>query len=179
LSQVLVRPKRRTETVSLRIASSLRASLEDEAKKAGVNFNALITQILTRYVTTGRHLGKLKLVPVSKDALREVFQRMSKEAVEDAARTLGKNSAREHILFLFRQATLATVIRFLDFWGGHFEAWDHHYDGRRHLFTMHHDVNLNYSIFVKEYVLSILETVAPRPAEFDISPNSVSFSFEG
>ena len=104
---------------------------------------------------------------------------MSKEAVEDAARTLGKNSAREHILFLFRQANLATVIRFLDFWGGHFEAWDHHYDGRRHLFTMHHDVNLNYSIFVKEYVLSILETVAPRPAEFDISPNSISFSFEG
>jgi len=40
-------------------------------------------------------------------------------------------------------------------------------------------VNLNYSVFVKEYVLSLLETVAPRPAEFDISPNSVSFSFEG
>ncbi len=123
------------------MASSLRALLEDEAKNAGVNFNALITQILTRYVTTGRHLGKLKLLPVSKDALREVFQRMSKEAVEDAAKTLGKNSAREHILFLFRQANLATVIRFLDFWGGHFEAWDHHYDGRRHFFTMHHDVN--------------------------------------
>src|SRR5207245_4101393 len=96
-----------------------------------------------------------------------------------APATLVIHYARDHILFLVRQPTLATVIRFLYFCGGHFQAWDHHYDGRRHLFTMHHDVNLNYSIFVKEYVLSILETVAPRPAEFDISPNSISFSFEG
>ncbi len=179
MSQVLVRPKRKTETVSIRIESNLRASLEDEAKELGVNFNALVTQILTRHTTTGRHLGKLKLMPVSKDALREVFQRMSKEAVGDAAKTLGSGSAREHILFMFRQANLDTVIRFLDFWGSNFNAWDHHYDGRKHFFTMHHDVNLNYSIFVKEYVSSMLHAIAPRPVEFDISPNSVTFNFDG
>src|SRR5207249_11580871 len=104
------------------MASSLRALLDDEAKNAGVNFNALITQILTRHVTTGRHLGKLKLLPVSKDALREVFQRMSKEAVEEAAKTLGKNSARDQPLFLSRQANLAPVIRFVDMWRVHFDA---------------------------------------------------------
>lgn len=178
MSQVLLRPKKKAETVSIRIASNLRTSLEDEAKEIGVNFNALVTQILTKHATVGRHLGKLKLLPVSRDALREVFHRMSKEAIEDAARTLGRGSARDHILFMFRQANLDTLIQFLDFWGNYFTAWDHYCNGRRNFFTMHHDVNFNYSIFVKEYVSSMMETIAPRPIEFDISSNSVSFNFE-
>lgn len=178
MSQILLRHKRKAETVSIRMSGSLRASLEDEARELAISLNALVTQILTKHDNMGRHLGKLKLMPVSKDSLREVFKRMSKESIEDAARVLGSGSAREHILFMFRQANLDTVIQFLDFWGSNFNALDHYCNGRRHFFTMRHDVSFNYSVFVKEYISSMMQTIAPRPIEFDISPNSVTFNFE-
>jgi len=166
--------------VSFRINPVLRTGLEDEARKVGVNLNTLVSQIFSRYMTWERYAGQLKFLPVSKDLLREVFQSMQRETVERIARRLGESSAREQILFLFKQANIGAVLKFIDLWGSHFEACDHNYDGKKHFFTLHHDVNLNFSIFVKEYVSTMIQSTAARIVQFEtVSPNSVTFSFDG
>jgi len=166
--------------VSFRINPALRAGLEDEAKKVGVNLNTLVSQIFSRYMTWERYAGQLKFLPVSKDLLREVFQSMPKENIEKIARRLGETSAREQILFLFKQISMGSVLRFMELWGSHFEALDYNHDGKKHFFTLHHDVNLNFSIFVKEYVSSMIQSTLTKMVQFEtVSPNSVTFSFEG
>ena len=68
---------------------------------------------------------------------------------------------------------------FTDLWASHFEAWDHKYQGGKHVFTIKHDVNLNYSRFTKEYISSLLETAIGKKVNFEaMSPNSVTFTFE-
>ena len=171
--------KTKTETVSFRLNTLLRSNLEDEARKLGINLNTLVSQIFTKYVSWERYADRLKFLPVSKDLLRETFQPMQKDGIEKMARRLGENSAREQILFLFQQVNLGTVIRFLELWSSHFEASEHHYDGRRHYFTLHHDVNLNFSFFAREYVSSMLQSTISKPVQFEnLSPNSVTFSFD-
>ncbi len=172
--------KRRTETVSFRVDSLLRSSLEDDAKRLGVNLNTLVSQIFSRYVSWERYAGRLRFLPVSKDLLREMFQPMPKETVEKIARKLGETSAKEQIHFLFQQVNLGTVLRFIELWSKHFDATEHRYDGKRHFFTLYHDVNLNFSIFTKEYMSTMIQNLVSRPVQFDnVSPNSVTFSFEG
>jgi 5,10-methylenetetrahydrofolate reductase len=177
--QLAKEPKKKTETVSFRLNATVRSTLEEEAKKLGINMNTLVSQIFSQYLDWERYADRLKFLPVSKHLLRETFQPMNRENVEKMARRLGETSARDEILFLFQQINLGTVVRFLELWSDHFDACEHRYDGRKHFFTLHHDVNLNFSYFAKEYVSSMMHSTIAKSVQFEsVSANSVTFSFE-
>lgn len=174
------KPRMTTDTVSFRIDSSLRANLEAEAVKNRTSLNTLVSQILSRYADWWRYAGKLGLIPVSKDLLRDVFKSLDKPELEDLGRRFAETSGREHVLYLYQQVSLGTILQFLDLWSSHFDAYEHRYDGKMHFYTVHHDVNLNFSIFVKEFVSTMIMGTVPRTVRFEtVGPNSVTFSFEG
>ncbi len=173
------RPKATSETVSFRVPSDLRLILESEARKTGVALNTLVTQIFTRYASWGQFAGRLKLLPVNKDLLREIFQSMQKETIVEIGKRLGETTGREEILFLFHQVNPQTVLEYMDVWTSHFDACKHHYDGKTHFYTVHHDVNLNFSIFTKEYLSSMIQSTIPRAVSFErVTPNALTFSFD-
>ena len=174
------RPRLATDTVSFRINSNLRAGLEDEAKKNRTSLNTLVSQVLSRYADWWRYAGRLGLIPVSKDLLRDVFQPLDKAELVELGKRFAETSGREHVLYLFQQVSLGTVLQFLDLWSSHFDAYEHRYDGKVHFYTVHHDINLNFSTFVKEFVATMIMGTVPRTVRFEtVAPNSVTFSFEG
>jgi hypothetical protein len=173
------RPRAKSDTVSFRVPSDLRTILEGEARKAGVALNTLVTQIFARYASWGQFAGRLKLLPVNKDLLREIFQPMQKEKIIEIAKRLGETTGREEILFLFQQVSPQTFIDYMDVWTSHFDACKHKYDGKTHFYTVHHDVNLNFSIFTKEYLSSMIQSTIPRTVNFErVTPNALTFSFD-
>src|SRR2546422_526533 len=92
---------------------------------------------------------------------------------------LAETAGREHILFLFQHIDLSSVMEFIEIWGNHFDAYEHRYNGRMHFYTLHHDVNSNYSQFIKEYVTALIQNTIPRTVRFEeVGPNAVTFSFE-
>ena len=170
---------RKSETVSYRIRPDLKLALEEEARRLGINPNALVSLIFSRHISWGRYVGQLKFIPVSKDFLRLVFDSLRQEQIERIARDLGEFSAHEELLFLYQQITPGTILMFTDLWASHFDAWDHKYDLGRHVFTIKHDVNQNFSQFSKEYISSLLRTTTGTNVTFEaMSPNSVTFTFE-
>ncbi len=176
---LVAKHRRRSETVSFRLDPELRAGLEEEASKAGLNLNALVSQILRRYMSWERFAFKLRFLPVSKNLAREVFQALPTSTVEQLSKRLGENSAREHILFLFQKVSPQTVLRFMDLWISHFDACEHRFDGKQHHITIHHDINSNFSIFIKGYVSSLLRGTVGREAAFsDVAPDSITFAFD-
>ncbi len=176
---LVTKQKRRSETVSFRIDPELRSALEEEAKSVGINLNALVSQIFRRYVSWERFAFKLRFLPVSKNLAREVFLALPISTVEPLSKRLGENSAREHILFLFQKINMPAVLRFIDLWISHFDACEHRFDGKHHHITIHHDINQNFSIFIKGYVSSMLRATVGKEVTFsDITPDSVTFTFE-
>jgi len=170
---------KKTETVSYRIRADLKYALEEEARRLGINPNALVSQIFNRHISWGRYVGQLKFIPVSKDFLRLMFELMPRMEVEKVGRLLGESAAREELLFLFSRITPGTILLFMDLWASHFDAWDHKYEGGKHLFTVKHDVNVNFSYFTKEYVSSLIQGTVGTSVAFEaMTPNSVTFSFE-
>ncbi len=172
-------PSKKTETVSYRIRADLKSALVEEASRLGINANALVSQIFNRHISWGRYVGQLKFIPVSKDFLRLMFESMPRTDVEKVGRLLGESAAREELLFLFSRITPGTILLFIDLWASHFDAWDHKFEGGKHLFTVKHDVNLNFSYFTKEYVSSLIQSTVGTSVAFEaMTPNSVNFSFE-
>lgn len=172
-------PSKKTETVSYRIRSELRSALEEEARRLGINPNALVSQIFARHISWGRYVGRLNFIPVSKDFLRLVFESLPREDTEKIATSLGESAAHEELLFLFQHISPGTILMFIDLWASHFEAWDHQYEGGKHFVTVKHDVNLNFSQFTKAYVSSLLQSTLGTTVTFEaMTPNSVTFTFE-
>ena len=172
-------PVRKTESVSYRIRPDLKLALEEEARRLGINPNALVSQIFSRHISWGRYVGQLKFIPVSKDFLRLVFDSLRQEQIEHVARDLGESAAHEELLFLFQRITPGTMLLFMDLWASHCDAWDHKYEGGKHIFTIKHDVNQGFSLFSKEYISSLLRATAGTKVTFEaMSPNSVTFTFE-
>lgn len=167
------------ETISFRLDQALRSSLEDEARKVGTSLNALASNIFQHHTSWGRYANGLGLIPVSKDLLRSVFQKLSKEAIAEVAKEAAVSSGSEHILFLFQEINFDTVLRFLDLWRAKFDASQHRIDLRKHYYTIHHDVNRHYSLFVREFVNALIQNTIPRLVSFEaVTPNAVTFSFE-
>ena len=176
---MLVPEQKKTETVSYRIRPELKRALEEEARRVGINSNALVSQIFSRHISWGRYVGQLKFIPVSKDFLRLVFESLRQEQIENIARLLGEEAAHEELLFLFQQINPGTILSFMDLWASHFDAWDHKFDSGKHVFTIKHDVNQGFSQFTKEYVSSLLQsTVGTKPTFEAMSSNSITFTFE-
>src|SRR6266571_2992368 len=172
-------PAKKTETVSYRVRADLKSALEEEARRLGINPNALVSQIFSRHVSWGRYVGQLKFIPVSKDFLRFMFESMPRDQIEKIGRSLGESVAHEELLFLFSRITPGTILMFMDLWASHFDAWDHRYEGGKHFFTVKHDVNLNFSYFTREYVSAVLLSTLGANVQFEkMSPNSVTFVFE-
>ncbi|HET7404768.1 MAG TPA: hypothetical protein VFJ63_01480 [Candidatus Bathyarchaeia archaeon] len=170
---------RKTETVSYRIRPDLKLALEEEARRLGINSNALVSQVFARHISWGRYVGQLKFIPVSKDFLRLVFDSLRPEQIENIARDLGESAAHEELLFLFQRITPGTILMFVDLWATHFDAWDHKYEYGKHVFTIKHDINSGFSQFTKEYITSLLRSAIGTKVTFEaISPNSVTFTFE-
>ncbi len=136
-------------------------------------------QIFARYASWGQFAGRLKLLPVNEDLLREIFQPMQKEKIVQIAKRLGETTGREEILFLYQQVNEQTVLECMDVWIGHFDACKHQYDGKTHFYTVHHGVNLNFSLFTKEYLSGLIQSTIPRMVNFQkVSPNALTFSFD-
>ncbi len=176
---VLRQPKIRSKTVTFRIDPGIESALEQDSRRLGTNLNGLVAQIFRRYITWGRYADQLKLFPVSKELLRELFASVDKKTVVEIGTRLAQSLGRDHILFLFQQVSLNTVIRYLDIWRSHFDSSQHTLEGKTHFYTLHHDVNLNFSVFIKEYISTMIQSTIPRPVRFEtISPSSLTFSFE-
>jgi hypothetical protein len=108
-----------------------------------------------------------------------MFETIPQKDAEKIGKLLGESAAREEILFLFSRITPETILSFMDIWASHFDAWDHQYERDKHIFTVKHDVNLNYSHFSKEYVSAILRSNLEQSVQFEtMSPNSLTFVFD-
>src|SRR6266487_1417884 len=128
--------RQRTDTVSFRIGSGLRLSLEEEAKKSGVSLNTLVSQILTYHTGWGRYARMLKLIPMSKDHLREVYHAMTTATIHEIAKSLAETAGRDHSLVVCQHLALSSVMEFIELWGIHLDAYEQRYNGKMHFYTL-------------------------------------------
>lgn len=172
----LAKGRHKTETISLRIDSKLKLLLSQEAKKRRINLNALASQIFTGYIDWWRYSEELHLVPFNNEVLKEIFQSLNRESIDNVARKAGELTAREEIMFLFNRIDLDTLLRYIEIRSAHFSAYHHWMEGGMHHFTLQHDLGINFSLFSKGYIASMIRGTIGGSVDFlDVSPNSITY----
>jgi hypothetical protein len=186
---------------SIRIEEQVLKTLQREAQRRGVSFNNLVNKTLKNYVTSEMYFEQLGFILVSKDFLRKTFSRLNERDIEEFGRELGLTVAKEYISYFFPQVNNTTLVEFLDIWFRRFQFYQHRVeeklDGpasiaaaadlranvtenqnqKQHLFTVSHDINMNFSLVLKAILEGLVEPITKSPVMFkDMTPTSITFS---
>lgn len=171
--------RQRTIHYTFRLAEDIFFNIQKEAESKGMSTSALINQILSQYINVDRYFDQLGYIPTSKDTLRLLVNGADKESLIRDSRALGSLTAKESIPFVYNEMNGYTLLKFLDLWGKSFDCYRHETSGHVHKFAINHSVSIQFSIYLRELLDSLVEPIIPRRMQFfDITPNIVNFSFE-
>jgi len=167
---------KRVISYSFRIDNETHPLLEEEARQKQVSVNVLLNQIAREHFIR-KKFEKIGCVQITKDILREVFDLADESQLIKRAEKLGSAHAAEYIQFLYRDVNKSNAIKFLDLLFGRFQGFQHEIHGSTHSFSILHDLNEKYSIFVKAFVKSFCETMFNEPAKIQTTARTIMFSF--
>ncbi|MGH2612726.1 MAG: hypothetical protein ACRDFB_06710 [Rhabdochlamydiaceae bacterium] len=109
-------------------------------------------------------------------ALKGVFDIANDKQLIKLATKLGSNNAVEYVNILYHNINKITVLKFLDLWGHRFYGYEHKNHDETHMFSIQHDINEKYSVFMKELITSFLESAINEPVKVQSTSRAVMFS---
>lgn len=175
---MLASDTRKTIPYSFRIDSEIYPQLESEASKKDLSINALLNQVAKEYLFK-KNFEKIGCMPVPLDILKDVFDSADEKSLLKKAAKLGSNHATEYVQSLYHDINKNTAIQFLDVWFGRFPKFEHKIHGSIHSYSIQHDINEKYSIFMKGFVKSFCETILCEPVKIQTTQRMITFSFSG
>lgn len=167
---------RKTIPYSFRIDPETYPELESEAKENNISMNVLLNDISKEHLFS-KNYEKIRCMLVPIDVMRSAFDCTNEKLLVKNANKLGSNHATEYIQLLYHNVTKQTATQFLDIWFRRFRGFEHKIHGSIHSFSILHDINEKYSIFMKEFVKSFCETILHEPVKIQTTQRTITFSF--
>jgi hypothetical protein len=185
--------KKSTRSVSFRLDSKVIDEMQKEANQNEISLNVLVNQTLKKYAEWGRYENKIGMMPVPKLMLSSLIDRAIEIAtknglltdttidayrdqiIKEAAST-AYNLMKDAVLFMKKDYNLWTVLSVLqEYMKVSGINSDHQIEsGRKHVFVIKHELGQNWSLFTKELLTQIFESLAQVRAEFRITPNTIT-----
>jgi hypothetical protein len=82
---------------SFRLSAELCEELEAEAEREEVTLNALVTNVLTKYVRYDRHMNKLQYIPLPKKVIEMLVEATGEDFLRQIAYNFGKVTLRNEV----------------------------------------------------------------------------------
>jgi hypothetical protein len=185
--------KKLTRSITFRLDSKVIDEMQREADQSEISLNVLVNQTLKKYTEWGRYENKIGMMPVPKLMLSSLIDRaieIAKETgilndtniepyrdqvIKEAANT-AYDVMKDAVLFMKKDYNLWTVLSVLqEYMKVSGINSDHRIEsGRKHVFVIKHELGQNWSLFTKELLTQIFESLAQVRAEFRITPNTTT-----
>jgi hypothetical protein len=185
--------KKLTRSITFRLDSKVIDEMQREADQSEISLNVLVNQTLKKYTEWGRYENKIGMMPVPKLMLSSLIDRaieIAKETgilndtniepyrdqvIKEAANT-AYDLMKDAVLFMKKDCNLWTVLSVLqEYMKVSGINSDHRIEsGRKHVFVIKHELGQNWSLFTKELLTQIFESLAQVRAEFRITPNTTT-----
>ena len=185
--------KKSTRSITFRLDSKVIDEMQREANQNEISLNVLVNQTLKKYTEWGRYENKIGMMPVPKLMLSSLIDRAIEiakktgilndtnlepyrnQVIKEAANT-AYDLMKDAVLFMRKDYNLWTVLSVLqEYMKVSGIDSDHRIEsGRKHVFVIKHELGLNWSLFTKELLTQIFESLAQVRAEIRITPNTTT-----
>jgi len=150
------RKAKQTVNVSCRIGKAEYDLLFKDSNNKGLSLNSLINNVLKRYLAWEKSADEIGFIPLSKMAIKKIFDSMDEKTINEIAREVGQTIPRELTFLIFNKLDFASIMSMIEIYSTRFGALRHEINGTKHDLTLHHGLNKKFS----QYLAAVLEAMA-------------------
>jgi len=165
----------KTRTVRIKEESDL--VLEREADRAGTSVNALVSNLVDRYVDTLRFFQSGSMLSMSGNILETLLGHISDAEIADDAYALSKSLVREGLMQLGMKVNYDNVLWYIRQVLGKYYGWfrcDYNKGDASDMLHLSHNYGYKWSVFLSSYITSILKEVVNLQLNTVISDKSLN-----
>ncbi|MGI0062521.1 MAG: hypothetical protein ACREBA_08730 [Nitrosotalea sp.] len=162
-----------TRSISYRLPEHLVSELETEAMQKEVSQNVLVKQILEKYVKWDRYADKIGIIPVPKEILRKLGDKMTGDEINQVIDIMIP-LIKDWVMFMKGNYDLKRAIEALeDYMRASGMTSDHRTEGGIHHFIIQHNLGIKWSLFTEQLLKQIFHQFLPGLAmQCKTTPNT-------
>ena len=170
---------KKTITRTFRIKDYWDLILQEEAERQNISSNALMDKILRRFALYDRYANRLNILDLPSRILKTIIEFLPDERVVEEAENFGALDAVD-FLNSMGYAREYETFKYLvkeHFGSSEFARWFqcfHHQTETQDLFHLQHNLGLKWSLFVDNYLRTILKTIINTQVESRIYKYAVT-----
>src|SRR5215831_2065433 len=180
---------KKTQSITFRLDSHTIDELQREADQNQISLNVLVNQVLKRYSDWDRYESRIGMMPVPKAMLTSLIDKAIDMAKKNGIKEEDIGPFRDQIIKQAAQVAFDIMKDAVLFMKKQYNLWvvlsvlqeymkisginsDHRIEGgRRHVFVIQHELDENWSLFIKELLRLIFENLANIRAEVNVTAN--------
>ena len=170
-----------TEAMSFRLSSNDLHQLRELAAQRKESLNALVSQIIDKYLKLWVFDHSYGFFSVGQGVLRSSLAKLNDDEIKSIAMEQASKAHKGVLMNLYGRITKETVVNYLDIFCTRFESFKHFKDGKSHTLAIFHGVDsLEFSKLYYYIICSILglASIIALESEREIDANNFALSFE-
>ena len=163
--------------MTFRISKNIIDLLHSESEKKKISLNALVAQILNRYVEWEQYENKTGMVSLPRPVITELFQKMNEEEIVALAKTKGKEAMLDVALFMNNIGDLDSFLKWFEIRMQNSSIQiNRTIQNNINYYVFKHDLGRKWSLYYKTILESIFRESFGTPTEIAISDSILKFS---
>ena len=151
-----------TRSISYRLPEHIIKELEIEAQQKEISQNVLVKQILEKYVGWDRFATNMGIIPVPKEVLRILGEKMDGNAINDVIQGMTP-VIKDWVTFQKGSYDLKKSIELMEDYMRHSGMTsEHRIEGDMHHFVIQHNLGIRWSLFTELLLKQIFHEFLPN-----------------
>jgi hypothetical protein len=171
-------PDKKSQVSTFRLPASLIAELKKEASYEKVNFNSLVTKILSNHVLWGRYERKVGLLPMTKPFVNAAIHRLEDKEIITLAKVIEKETFSNILRFMKREYTVNDFVEIVRAWLN--VAWMQHnveQNQNSYIFTIQHELGEKWSLYVETLIKELFYDIINKKLEIKSTRGNITLIF--
>ncbi len=167
--------------ISLRIPDNVRSELDKEAKRQGINVNALANRILAKYLIFDRMVEHEHSIVLDRRIFLPIIEKVTREEFEDLGMRLGPRLVKQTFQFYDIEPTVESLIsRYFEPMGSYSGRYESNVvrSGRHLKLILEHDYGSKWSAFLAEYAKGVGKSLLGAEPKIELNDDLVVIEFQ-
>lgn len=172
----MIKRRRQTESLTLRLDKGLLDKLRKESEQKMVSINSLANQIISSYIKWYSPAQRAGITFVPKSVLIPIIDSLAEYQIANIAEEFRKNGYEETLLMMSNEYSLSVILDLFDSWLSVSNMQFNREASENSLkYIINHGMGKKWSLFLEKVFWYLVKDLGITKAGFDVRDSSVTF----
>ena len=170
-----------TVTKTFRLSKEISNAMTEESKRTSVSENIVVNQVLKKWAIFDRFVTRQSIMMLNRrlfsrfalileeDELATIAKELGTKLTTDLFDLVGMELHRDNVIDYYLKTVLSDCMRWY--------SYEHHGDHNQGHFVLRHDFGRRWSVFLKTFIETMLQSCFEVKSSFRVSEDAVFFTY--